>query len=59
MELNNACLTIISKLNPSCFLLPDELQLYEPCFTTRPAWGGGDTSQAPPGSKTKSPFERN
>ena len=45
------CLTILSKpkLSPSCVLLPDELQLYELCFTTRPA---EEVTPAPPSRKT-------
>ena len=44
-------------LSPSCVLLPDELQLYELCFTTRPA---EEVTPAPtrPAAK-QSPFERN
>ena len=51
------CLTILSKLSPSCVLLPDELQLYELCFTTRPA---EEVTPAQPRPAAKlSPFERN
>ena len=50
-------LTILSKLRPSCVLLPDELQLYELCFTTRPA---EEVTPAQPRPAAKqSPFERN
>ena len=44
-------------LSPSCVLLPDELQLYELCFTTRPA--EEVTPARPRPAAKQSPFERN